>query len=206
MVIQRPDGRLVYPSIGMLSVDGEDTPILYAYIPSGTSNIVAVTSDGEELTYDALILAERTMVEKMSFSTQEGDITIRPIDTTDGVKLSQYGISLPVQAVKALISPENHLTKEEREQPMATYFKDGTEEMYALTREDGTVIGLSYINGFGMYKRVTGTWIAVAPGDMSFEMATPHSVNAETAEELVAKFDAAPLTAEEISDYVTPVE
>jgi len=205
-VIQRPDGRLVYPSIGMLSVDGEDTPILYAYIPSGTSNIVAVTSDGEELTYDALILAERTMVEKMSFSTQEGDITIRPIDTTDGVKLSQYGISLPVQAVKALISPENHLTKEEREQPMATYFKDGTEEMYALTREDGTVIGLSYINGFGMYKRVTGTWIAVAPGDMSFEMATPHSVNAETAEELVAKFDAAPLTAEEISDYVTPVE
>lgn len=205
-MIQRPDGRLVYPSIGMLSVDGEDTPILYAYIPSGTSNIVAVTSDGEELTYDALILAERTMVEKMSFSTQEGDITIRPIDTTDGVKLSQYGISLPVQAVKALISPENHLTKEEREQPMATYFKDGTEEMYALTREDGTVIGLSYINGFGMYKRVTGTWIAVAPGDMSFEMATPHSVNAETAEELVAKFDAAPLTAEEISDYVTPVE
>lgn len=205
-MIQRPDGRLVYPSIGMLSANGEDTPILYAYIPNGTSNIVAVTPDGEELTYDAPTLAERTMVKKMSFSTQEGDITIRSIDTTDGVKLSQYGISLPVQAVKALISPENHLTKEEREQPMATYFKDGTEEMYALTREDGTVIGLSYINGFGMYKRVTGTWIAVAPGDMSFDLATPHSVNAETAEELVAKFDAAPLTAEEISDYVTPVE
>jgi hypothetical protein len=146
------------------------------------------------------------MLEQMSFSTQDGDITIRAIDTTDGVKLSQYGISLPVQALKALISPENHLTKEEREQPMATYFKDGTEEMYALTREDGTVIGLSYINGFGMYKRVTGTWIAVAPGDMSFDLATPHSVNAETAEELVAKFDAAPLSAEEISDYVTPVK
>jgi len=206
MVIQRPEGRLVYPSIGMLSVDGEARPILYAYIPSGTSNIVAVTPEGEELAYDAPTFAERTMLEQMSFSTQDGDVTIRSIDPTDGVKLSQYGISLPVQAVKALISPENHLTKEEREQPMATYFKDGTEEMYALTREDGTVFGLSYIIGFGMYKRVTGTWIAVAPGDMSFEMATPHSVNAETAEELVAKFDAAPLTAEEISDYVTPVE
>ena len=205
-MIQRPEGRLVYPSIGMLSVDGEARPILYAYIPSGTSNIVAVTPEGEELAYDAPTFAERTMLEQMSFSTQDGDVTIRSIDPTDGVKLSQYGISLPVQAVKALISPENHLTKEEREQPMATYFKDGTEEMYALTREDGTVIGLSYINGFGMYKRQTGTWIAVAPGDMSFEMATPHSVNAETAEELVAKFDAAPLTAEEISDYVTPVE
>ena len=205
-MIQRPEGRLVYPSIGMLSVDGEDRPILYAYIPNGTSNIVAVTPDGEELVYDAPTFAERTMLEQMSFSTQDGDITIRAIDTTDGVKLSQYGISLPVQALKALISPENHLTKEEREQPMATYFKDGTEEMYALTREDGTVIGLSYINGFGMYKRVTGTWIAVAPGDMSFDLATPHSVNAETAEELVAKFDAAPLSAEEISDYVTPVK
>ena len=205
-MIQRPDGRLVYPSIGMLSVDGEDTPILYAYIPNGTSNIVAITSDGKELAYDAPTLAERTMLEKMSFSTGEGDITIRAIDPTDGVKLSQYGISLPVQAVKALISPENHLTKEEREQPMATYFKDGTEEMYALTREDGTVIGLSYLNGFGMYKRVTGTWVAVAPGDMTFEMATPHAVNAETADELVEKFDTAPLTAEEISDYVTPVK
>ena len=205
-MIQRPEGRLVYPSIGMLSVDGEAQPILYAYIPNGTSNIVAVTPDGKELVYDAPTFAERTMVEQMSFSTQDGDITIRAIDTTDGVKLSQYGISLPVQAIKALISPENHLTKEEREQPMATYFKDGTEEMYALTREDGTVIGLSYINGFGMYKRVTGTWIAVAPGDMSFDLATPHAVNAETAEELVAKFDASPLTAEEISDYVTPVK
>lgn len=205
-MIQRPEGRLVYPSIGMLSVDGKDTPILYAYIPSGTSNIVAVTPDGEELAYDAPTFAERTMLEQMSFSTQDGDVIIRSIDPTDGVKLSQYGISLPVQAVKALISPENHLTKEEREQPMATYFKDGTEEMYALTREDGTVIGLSYINGFGMYKRVTGTWVAVAPGDMTFEMATPHAVNAETADELVEKFDAAPLTAEEISDYVTPVK
>lgn len=203
-MIQRPEGRLVYPSIGMLSVDGKDTPILFAYIPSGTSDIVAVTAGGEELTYSAPTFSERTMLEKMSFSTEEGDVTIRAIDPTDGVELSQYGISLPVQAIKALISPENHL--QEKEGLMATYFKDGTEEMYALTREDGTVIGLTYLNGFGMYKRVTGTWVAVSPGDMTFEMATPHAVNAETAEELVAMFDEKVLTAEDVSDYVTPVK
>lgn len=203
-MIQRPEGRLVYPSIGMLSVDGEERPILYAYVPNGTSNIVAVTPEGEALAYDAPTFAERTMLETMSFSTKDGDITIRSIDPTDGVKLSQYGISLPVQAVKALISPENHLL--EKEGPMATYFKDGTEEMYALTREDGTVIGLTYLNGFGMYKRVTGAWVAVSPGDMTFEMATPHAVNAETAEELVAMFDEKVLTAEDVSDYVTPVK
>jgi hypothetical protein len=208
MVIQRPEGRLVYPSIGMLvdSVDGESTPILYAYIPAGTSNIAVATPEGEERVYENAQLAERTIMEQMSFSTENGDVTIRAVDPTDGVALSQFGISLPVQAVKALISPENHLTKEEREEPMATYFKDGTEEMYALTREDGTVIGLTYVNGFGMYKRFSGTWIAVAPGDMTFEMATPHAVNPETADELVSLFDEKTITADDISDYVTPVK
>lgn len=208
LVYTRPEGRLVYPSIGMIadSVDGEYRPILYAYVPAGTSNIVAVTPEGEELTYESPTFAERTMMERMSFSTGNGETFIRAVDPVDGRNISQYGISLPVQAIKALISPENHLTKEEREKPMATYFKDGTEEMYALTREDGRVIALAYLNGFGMYKRVTGTWTAVRPGDMTFEMAKPHAVNPETAEELVEKFDTESLTAEDIASYVTPVK
>lgn len=205
-MIQRPEGRLVYPSIGMIadSVDGEYRPILYAYIPNGTSNVVAVTPEGEELVYESPKFAERAMMEKMSFSTESGEIFIRAVDPVDGRNISQYGISLPVQAVKALISPENHL--QEKEEPMATYFKDGTEEMYLLSDADGNIVGLTYLNGFGMYKRVTGSWVAVPPGDMSFEMTTPHAVNAETAEELVAQYDAKPLTADEISDYVTPVK
>lgn len=207
-MIQRPEGRLLFPSIGMVadSIDGEYSPILYAYMPTGTSNIAVVTPDGEERIYENPKLSDRTMLQKMSFSTGNGETFIRAIDTTDGRKLSQYGIPLPTQAIKALISPENHLTKEERDEPMATYFKDGTEEMYVLTNEDGNVIGLTYLNGFGMYKRSSGIWVAVAPGDMSFEMAMPHIVNPETAEELVEMFDAKALTAEDVSDYVTSVK
>ena len=205
-VAQRPEGRLVYPSIGMLSVDGADRPILYAYVPNGTSNIVAVTPEGEDLMYENPEFAERTLVQKMSFSADGQDVTIRPIYEEDGINLSQYGISLPVQAVKALISPENHLTMEERQEPMATYFKDGGETFYALTNDDDNVIGLMYMNEFGAYKRVGGVWLAISPGDMSFDLTTPHSVNPETAEELVNMFDQKNLTAEEISDYVTPVK
>lgn len=201
---QRPEGRLVYPSIGMLSVDGEDRPILYAYVPEGTSNIVAVTPEGEDLVYENPKFDERTLVQKMSFSADGKDITIRPVYEEDGMDLSQYGISLPVQAVKALISPENHLL--EKEGLMATYFKDGTEELYALTNDDDNVVGLLYINDFGMYKRVGGVWLAMTPGDMSFDLTTPHAVNPETAEELVDMFDQKDLTAEEVSDYVTPVK
>jgi hypothetical protein len=205
-VAQRPEGRLVYPSIGMLGTADDSTfrPILFAYIPSGSSNIVAVTPDGEDLVFESPTFAERTLIEKMSFSTQDGEVIIRPVLPADGQDISQYGISLPTQAVKALISPENHL--KERESTMSTYFKDGTEEMYALTREDGTVIGLTYLNGFGMFKRVTGTWMIVSPGDMTFDMATPHVVNPETAGELVDMFDQSVLKADDISTYVTPVK
>jgi len=207
-VAQRPEGRLVYPSIGMLgkSDEGEATPILYAYVPSGTSNIAVGIPNGEELVFESPTFAERSIIEKMSFSTSEGDYTIRPVFEEDGIALSQYGISLPVQAVKALISPENHLTKEERQEPMANYFKDGGEQFYALTNDDDSVVGLMYMSEFGNYKRVGGIWLAISPGDFSFDLTTPHMVNPETAEELVNMFDQKNLTAEEISDYVTPVK
>ena len=203
---QRPEGRLVYPSIGMLgkSDDGKATPILYAYVPSGTSDIAVGIPNGEELVFESPTFAERSIMEKMSFSTSEGDYTIRPVFEEDGIALSQYGISLPVQAVKALISPENHL--QQKEGPMANYFKDGGEIFYALTNDDDNVVGLMYMNEFGNYKRVGGVWLAISPGDMSFDLTTPHSVNPETAEELVNMFDQKNLTAEEISDYVTPVK
>jgi hypothetical protein len=89
---------------------------------------------------------------------------------------------------------------------MVDYFKDGGEQFYALTNDDDNVVGLMYMNEFGNYKRVGGVWLAISPGDSSFDLTTPHMVNPETAEELVTMFDQKNLTAEEISDYVTPVE
>ncbi len=83
-------------------------------------------------------------------------------------------------------------------------FKDGNEELHAMTNEAGWVFGLAYKSSSGIYTRVSGVWIGVDP--KFFQGMTPHSVLRSKADALLELFDTKPLDLQDIATYVSSLD
>lgn len=207
-VSEELDGVLVYPSLGMLekeSSSGDPIPVRYAYAPLNSIDLVVRPVDGEDMVFEDPMIDEQDSLSFLRFSVDDQVYMIRRVNSYDGVKFSKYQTPLPAYAVKALITDENHQDPRERS-PLMAYFADSNEEMVALANDEGRIVAIVYINGFGMYMRNGATWVAVPAGDDAYDMATPYSVNKETVEDLLTMFDSKLITVDDASQYLTPIE
>lgn len=192
-MVNQAAGRLVYPSPGVLIQEKEfddPQPIVFAY-RSAPDAISMRMMSGEDSPYtiDPNTLQSYS-AGLVKFQDSRGTaFQIRPLADTDGEWLSRYQTTVPAQALSNLVSGYNSTGSTEGS-AMSAYLNDQRETMVAFQFPgDDYLFGLLYINRFGAYIRMDGSWVMVPHNDDTFDETYPYYVNPSTVDDFLAAWD-----------------
>lgn len=112
----------------------------------------------------------------MYFRSKGVEYTVRELRDNDGLWLSRYSISLPEDALGALIEIGGQV--------------DLNEQMVAVATDDSPyVVGLLYSNASGTYARQDGQWVKVAENDHTYDSMVPMALDPKRSDEFVKLYD-----------------
>ena len=221
LVVDVTAGTLVYPSPGVLIQEGEfddPQPILFAHQTApDTLDMRMISGQDAPYTIDPSTLQSYNAgIVKFQDSTGTS-FQIRPFADTDGEWLSRYQTAVPALALRNMVSGYNNTEGTY----MSSYLNDQRETMVAFQFPgDNFLFGLLYINRFGAYIRLDGSWVMVPHNDDTFDETYPYYVNPDSVDDFLTAWDQGPVavddaqannwitapTADDGSDTTTPAD
>ena len=100
---------------------------------------------------------------------------IRDLREEDGVWMSRYKISLPIEALEQLTRQTGGTVNE-------------TLTAYALD-DSAYLVGLSYTNDMGQWARINGDWVLLSPEDDTFSDTIVLEINMDMSSEFLDLYD-----------------
>jgi len=169
--------NVIYARYGVLTTKGQ-TPVAI----SG----VYATDDKKKLVFEGNTDSEKVWsVNKLNIFPLSGTIyfrsrgteyVVREVRDNDGLWLSKYGVSLPEDALGALIQIGGQM--------------GSGEQFTAVSTDDSPyVVGLLYKNGSGTYARQDGLWVKLAENDTTYDSMVPIGIEPSKANAFLKLYD-----------------
>lgn len=147
-------GFPVYPGVGALTRANDKTYARATRAAFSFDNGITITfADGTEEVFPSTDVSVGKSTGRITFTAGDAQYRIRELRETDGLWLSKYKMSLPVEALEQLT------------------IKGGTveETLQAFALDDSAyVVGVVYTSSLGRWSRIDGDWVLITPDDDTF--------------------------------------